>query len=81
MFMPEIKIYSTPWCTFCKMEKEWLSRHGIEFEDINVAADREAAEEMIEKTGQTGVPVTEIDGRIIIGFDKTRIKMILGIRE
>jgi len=79
--MPKIKIYSTPTCTYCKMLKEFLKEHKIQFEDINVAENAQAANEMIEKTGQMGVPVTDIDGEIIIGFDKERIKTILKIEE
>ncbi len=68
--MANIKLYSTPTCPYCKMTREYLKDNGIEFEDINVAADKKAASEMIEKSGQMGVPVIELDGKIIVGFDK-----------
>lgn len=76
----KVKIYSTPTCTYCKMEKEFLKEHNVEFEDINVAEDQTAAQEMIEKTGQMGVPVTDIEGEIIVGFDKEKIKKALDIQ-
>ncbi len=72
-----VKIYSTPTCPYCDQAKKFLKENNIKFVDINVAADRKAAEEMVEKTGQMGVPVIDIDGRIIIGFDKGAIKRAL----
>jgi len=74
-----VTIYSTPTCHFCHMAKEFLQENKIKYTDINVAADYEKAQEMIEKSGQTGVPVIEINGRIIIGFDKEEIKQALGL--
>jgi len=68
--MANVKLYSTPTCPYCKMTREYLKDKGIEFEDINVAVDKKAAREMIEKSGQMGVPVIELDGKIIVGFDK-----------
>ena len=79
--MPKIKIYSTPTCVYCRMEKEWLKKNNIPYEDINVAADPQAAAEMIEKSGQMGTPVTDIDGLIIIGFDKERLKKALKVKD
>ena len=61
------------------MVKDFLKEHNIEFEDYNVAQDQEKAQEMIQKTGQMGVPVVEIDGKIIIGFDKNTISKELDI--
>ena len=74
---PKVKIYSTPTCPYCAMAKEFLKEKNIEFEDINVAENREAAQEMIQKSGQMGVPVIDIDGEIIIGFDKEKLKKAL----
>jgi len=78
-----IKVFSTPMCPYCTMEKEFLKEHGIEFEDIDVSTDYEAAKEMIEKSGQQGVPVTiiEKDGNeyVIVGFDREKLKQILEI--
>jgi glutaredoxin-like YruB-family protein len=75
----KIKIYSTSKCGVCHAEKEFLKEHKIEFEDLDVFIDKEAQAEMIEKTGQYSVPVTDIDGKIIIGFNKEELKRILNI--
>lgn len=70
-------MYSTQMCPYCFTLKEWLKEKGIEFQDINVAEDQNAAKEMVEKSGQMGVPVVDIDGKIIIGFNKEEISKIL----
>ncbi|MBU0953005.1 MAG: thioredoxin family protein [Nanoarchaeota archaeon] len=78
----DVKVYSTPTCPFCHQEKAWLSDHKVKFQDINVAVDQKAAEEMIEKSGQMGVPVTIIDGKtVIVGFDKARLQKELGLKS
>lgn len=77
--MPKVKIFSTPTCTYCVTLKEFLKEKHIEFEDVNVAEDKEAREEMINKSKQMGVPVVEIDGEIIVGFDKEKISELLNI--
>lgn len=74
-----VKIYTTSSCTWCAREKEWLKEHDVEFTEVNVGEDRKAAEEMIEKSGQMGVPVTEVNGEIIVGFDEGRLKKALQI--
>mgnify|MGYP001584383413 FL=1 len=79
--MHKIPIYSTPSCPYCVMVKDFLKEHNIGFTDLNVAEDEKAREEMIKKTNQMGVPVIDIDGEIIIGFDKPKISQILGITE
>lgn len=68
-----VKVYSTSACPYCHMAKEFLKENKIPFEDINVAEDRKAAIEMIKKSGQMGVPVLDINGTIIVGFDKEAI--------
>lgn len=75
----KVKMYTTPTCSFCRMEKAFLRENNIPFEEIDVTKDHEALEEMVEKTGQMGVPVTDIDGQVIVGFDKARIKKALGL--
>lgn len=77
--MAEVKIYSTPTCPYCKMVKQFLDEHQVSYTDIDVSASQLAAEEMISKSGQLGVPVIDIDGQIIVGFDKARIKQILSM--
>lgn len=76
-----IKIYSTPTCPYCHMLKEYLAEKGFEYEDINVAQDAEARKVMIEKSGQMGVPVSDIDGEIVVGFNRDRVNELLGIKE
>lgn len=67
-------IYTTPTCTYCKMVKAFFIQNNVEFEEKNVVADMEAQREMIEKTGQMGVPVTDFGDEIIIGFDKSKFE-------
>jgi glutaredoxin-like YruB-family protein len=76
--MAKVKVYSTPTCPWCHKAKEYFEEKGVEFEDIDVSSDQKAADEMIEKSGQMGVPVIEIDGQIIIGFDQAAINKALG---
>lgn len=77
--MPKVIVYSTPTCPWCHKVKDFLKEHNIEFKDINVADDKDAAQEMVKKSGQMGVPVIEIDGKIIIGFDEEKIRELLKI--
>jgi glutaredoxin-like YruB-family protein len=77
--MPAITIYSTPTCPYCKMAKEYLKSRNQPYTEIDVAADPAKADEMIKKSGQMGVPVIDIGGTIIVGFDKTKINAALGI--
>jgi len=75
-----IKVYSTPTCPYCQMAKQYLTENNIPFEDIDVSTDQAAAQEMINKSGQLGVPVLDIDGTIIIGFNKQKISELLKIQ-
>lgn len=70
-------IYTTPWCQFCKHVEAYLDEKGVAYEEIDVQADQAKAQEMIEKSGQMGVPVTEIKGEIIIGWDKPKFEALL----
>ena len=80
-FMKKVTIYSTPTCHFCHMVKDFLTSKGIPFEDFNVSTDLEKRKEMVDKSGQMGVPVVLIDEELIVGFDKDRISSLLGIKE
>ncbi|NCO04557.1 MAG: NrdH-redoxin [Candidatus Magasanikbacteria bacterium] len=71
-------VYSTPTCPFCHKAKEYLQEKHVKFEDINVAEDMERQQEMIEKSGQMSVPVLDIHGTVIIGFDVQKIDLALG---
>jgi len=75
----KIVIYSTPTCHFCHMVKDYLSGKGIAFTDHNVAVDLEKRQEMMEKSGQMGVPVIFIDNDMVIGFDQSKIDSLLGL--
>ncbi|MDD3662598.1 MAG: glutaredoxin family protein [Candidatus Pacebacteria bacterium] len=79
--MDKITIYSTPSCHFCHMAKDFFKEKNIEFEDFNVAEDLEKRKEMMEKSGQMGVPVILIKDQIIVGFNKPKIMEVLGIEE
>ncbi len=72
--MAKIKVYSTPTCPWCVKLKEFLDEKKVEYEDIDVSTNHEAAKEMMEKSGQMGVPQIEINGKIIVGFDKDTIE-------
>lgn len=72
-------IYSTPNCPWCIRVKQFLKENNILFLDWDVSVDQAAADEMIKKSGQMGVPVLDIDGQIVVGFDKEKIKQLLGI--
>lgn len=74
-----VTIYSTPSCHFCHATKDFLKEHNIAFTDYDVSQDQEKRQEMIEKSGQMGVPVIFIGDEMIIGFDEPRIKELLGL--
>ena len=76
-----VKVFTTKICPYCITLKEFLTQHNIEFEELDVAEDEKAREEMIKKSGQMGVPVVEIDGKIVVGFDKEKISQLLSIKE
>lgn len=77
--MKNVKIYSTPTCPYCIRAKQFLKDNNVEFENIDVSSDQQKAEEMVKISGQMGVPVLDIEGEIIVGFDKEAIKKVLGI--
>ena len=74
-----VKIYSTSTCIFCKKAKEFLSENQIVYDEIDVSINKEAARELIAISGQIAVPVLDINGNIILGFDKDKIKSALGL--
>ncbi len=78
--MAKVKVYSTPTCPWCHVAKDFLKKHKIPFEDIDVSKDEKAAHEMIQKSGQMGVPVIEIDGKMIVGFNEAEIRKALGLK-
>lgn len=76
-----VTVYSTPTCTWCNTLKTYLKQNRIQFTDIDVSKDQKAAEEMVRKSGQQGVPQTDIEGQMIIGFDKSKINKLLDIKS
>jgi glutaredoxin-like YruB-family protein len=74
-----VTVYSTPTCSWCNTLKTWLNKNNIRYTDIDVSADQRAAEELVRRSGQQGVPQTDINGEIIVGFNQPRLKELLGI--
>ena len=76
--MKKVTIYSTPTCTYCLMAKDFFQNKGVDYEDVDVSVELERREEMLKLTGgQMGVPVIDIDGEVIFGFDKGKIESLL----
>ena len=75
-----VKIYTTPTCVYCKMAKEFFKKNTVEYEEYNVASDEKAREEMMQKSHQMGVPVIDVNGEIIVGFDREHLSKLLGIK-
>jgi glutaredoxin 3 len=73
----KVIIYTTPSCVYCKMSKDFFQKNGIQYEERNVAVDEKSREEMFAKSRQMGVPVIDVDGTIVIGFDKKNLEMLL----
>lgn len=76
----QVKIYTTPSCVYCRMTKEFFEANRIGYEEFNVASDAKAREEMITRSGQFGVPVTDVSGELVIGFDRARLSQLLDIK-
>lgn len=74
----EVKIYTTPSCVYCKMAKDFFQKTGVSYKEIDVMNDVQGRQDMIDKSGQLGVPVIEVDGSIVVGFDKPRLQELLG---
>lgn len=79
--MPKVRLFSTPTCPYCMTLKRFLQEKGVEFESIDVTEDLEAQNEMLEKTKQSTVPVLDIDGEFIVGFDRKAIVEKLHIED
>ena len=75
-----VTLYSTPSCSWCNVLKNHLKASNIRFTEVDVSQNQEAAEQMVRRSGQRGVPQTDIDGQIIVGFDKNKINSLLGIQ-
>ena len=75
-----VKIYSTPTCPWCHKAKDFFKANKVAFTDIDVSKDKKAAEEMVKISGQTGVPVIDANGKILVGFDEGKLKSALGLK-
>ena len=80
-YMNKVIVYSTPTCHFCHMAKDFFKEKGVEFEDFDVSVDLSKRKEMVDKSGQMGVPVILIKDEVIVGFNKPKIVELLGIKE
>lgn len=77
--MKNVTIYTTPTCSYCKAAKAFFKEHNVAYMEYDVAADREKAQEMIQKSGQMGVPVILVGDDMIVGFDEDRVKSLLNV--
>lgn len=75
-----VLVFTTPTCPWCVRVKKYLRQRNVKFREIDVARDATAARDLVRRTGQMGVPVVEIDGRPIVGFDKPQIDRLLGLK-
>jgi len=76
---PRVIVFSTPTCSFCNMAKKYFREKGIRFKDVDVSRDSVAARDMMRRSGQQGVPVIDIGGRIVVGFDRVKIDKYLSL--
>jgi glutaredoxin 3 len=76
-----VKLFTTPACPYCFTLKEFLKENNIEFEEIDVSQDEKARDEMVKKSGQMAAPVLEINGELVVGFDKEKISRLLSINN
>lgn len=77
---PKVLVFSTPTCSYCNLAKKYFREKGIKFTDVDVSRDQAAARDMVRRSGQMGVPVIDIGGKIIVGFDRPKINSLLGIK-
>jgi glutaredoxin-like YruB-family protein len=77
---PRVIIFTTPTCTYCRKTKKYLRARGVPFRDVDVSRDRAAARDMVRRSGQQGVPVLDIGGKIVVGFNRPKIDKLLGLR-
>lgn len=78
--MSKVTIYTTPTCVYCKMTKAFFKEHDVAYEEKDVSQDAAARDEMIAKSNQMGVPVIDVDGELVIGFDKPRLSQLIGVK-
>ncbi len=76
---PRVIVFTTPTCGFCNATKNYLRQRGIRFNEVDVSRDAAAARDMVRRSGQSGVPVVDIGGRLVVGFDRPKIDQLLGL--
>ena len=77
---PRVIVFTSPTCGYCKAVKQYLRQNGIRFKEVDVSRDHHAARDMVRRSGQMGVPVIDIGGKIVVGFNRPKIAKLLGIR-
>jgi glutaredoxin-like YruB-family protein len=77
---PRVIVFSTPSCSFCNLAKKYFREKNVKFKDVDVSRDQTAARDMLKRSGQSGVPVIDIGGKIIVGFDRPKIDKLLGLK-
>jgi len=78
---PKVIVFTTPTCSFCNTTKGYLRQKGIKFKEVDITKDESAARDLVKRTHQQGVPVIDIGGKIVIGFDKPKIDQLLGLKK
>ncbi len=78
--MANVKIYSTPTCQWCAKTKEFFKENNVKFTEVDVSSDKKAAKEMMKKSGQVGVPVIDVNGKIMVGFNEDELKEALSLK-
>ncbi len=78
---PKVIVFSTPTCSWCRAVKDYLKQHHVEFKNVDISRDEKAAADMVRRTGQQGVPVTLVNNRPVIGFDKNQLNRLLSIKN
>lgn len=76
--MPKVTVFSTPTCTYCTLAKQYFKLNNVAYEEFDVSADQSKLQEMVQKSGQMGVPVILINDEVIVGFDEARIRQLIG---
>lgn len=77
---PKVIVFSTPTCSYCNMAKQYFRQKNVKFIDIDVSRDQAAARDMVRRSGQMGVPVIDIGGKIVVGFNRPKIDQLLGLK-
>jgi glutaredoxin-like YruB-family protein len=80
MAAKKIKLYTTPYCTYCKLAKNFLAKNKVTFTEIDISEDEDALKDMMRRSGQMSVPVIEVDGTMVVGFNETKLKKLLGVK-